>query len=133
MHVDGGARGNPGPAGIGVVVSDLDGNVLDRANAYIGESTNNEAEYRALLLGLDRALALGAQEVDVVNDSELIAHQVTGRYKVKKETLRLLHQQAKAALEGFRRWSIRPVRREQNELADELVNEAIDARASTAG
>jgi ribonuclease HI len=133
VHVDGGSRGNPGPAGIGVVVSDPEGNVLDRANAYIGESTNNEAEYRALLLGLDRALALGAREVDVINDSELIAHQVTGRYKVKKETLRLLHQQVRAALEGFRRWSIRPVRREQNELADELVNEAIDARGSTAG
>jgi ribonuclease HI len=133
VHVDGGARGNPGPAGIGVVVSDPEGNVLDRANAYIGESTNNEAEYRALLLGLDRALALGAREVEVVNDSELIAHQMTGRYKVKKETLRLLHQQARAAVEGFERWSIRPVRRERNEDADALVNEAIDARASTAG
>jgi ribonuclease HI len=133
VHVDGGARGNPGPAGIGVVVSDPEGNVLDRANAYIGESTNNEAEYRALLLGLDRALALGAREVEVVNDSELIAHQMTGRYKVKKETLRLLHQQAQAAVEGFERWSIRPVRRERNEDADALVNEAIDARASTAG
>jgi ribonuclease HI len=133
VHVDGGARGNPGPAGIGVVVSDPEGNVLDRANAYIGESTNNEAEYRALLLGLDRALALGAREIEVVNDSELIAHQVAGRYKVKKETLRMLHQQATAALEGFERWSIRPVRREHNEQADALVNEAIDARASTAG
>jgi ribonuclease HI len=133
VHVDGGARGNPGPAGVGVVISDPEGEVLDRANAYIGESTNNEAEYRALLLGLDRAHALGAREVDVVNDSELIAHQVNGRYKVKKETLRMLHQQAIAALEGFERWSIRPVRREHNELADQLVNEAIDARAATAG
>ena len=133
VHVDGGARGNPGPAGVGVVLTDPDGNVVDRANAYIGESTNNEAEYRALLLGLDRAHALGAREVDVINDSELIAHQVTGRYKVKKETLRLLHQQAKAALEGFERWSIRPVPRERNAEADALVNDAIDARDSTAG
>ena len=133
VHVDGGSRGNPGPAGVGVVITDPEGNVIDRANAYIGEATNNEAEYRALLLGLDRAHALGAREVDVVNDSELIAHQVTGRYKVKKETLRFLHQQARAALEGFERWSIRPVPRERNADADELVNDAIDAHASTAG
>jgi ribonuclease HI len=133
VHVDGGARGNPGPAGVGVVITDPEGTVIDRANAYIGESTNNEAEYRALLLGAERAHALGAREIDVVNDSELIAHQITGRYKVKKETLRLLHQQARAALEGFERWSIRPVPRERNEDADALVNEAIDARASTAG
>jgi ribonuclease HI len=112
-------------------VTDPEGNELARANAYIGESTNNEAEYRALLLGLERALALGASEVEVINDSELVAHQVTGRYKVKKETLRMLHQQALAALGGFERWTIRPVKREQNVLADELVNEAIDARAST--
>ena len=132
VHVDGGARGNPGPAGVGVVITDPEGNVIDRANAYIGESTNNEAEYRALLLGLDRAHALRAREVDVVNDSELIAHQITGRYKVKKETLRLLHQQARAALEGFERWSIRPVPRDRNADADALVNEAIDAGAATA-
>jgi ribonuclease HI len=133
VHVDGGARGNPGPAGVGVVITDPEGNVIDRANASIGESPNNEAEYRALLLGLDRAHALGAREIDVVNDSELIAHQITGRYKVKKETLRMLHQQARAALEGFVRWSIRPVPRERNEDADALVNKAIDARDSTAG
>jgi ribonuclease HI len=133
VSVDGGARGNPGPAGVGVVLADPDGNELGRANAYIGEATNNEAEYRALLLGLERALALGAREVDVVNDSELVAHQVNGRYKVKKETLRMLHQQALAALGAFDRWSIRPVRREDNTLADELVNDAIDARASTTG
>jgi ribonuclease HI len=115
------------------VITDPDGNVIDRANAYIGEATNNEAEYRALLLGLDRALSLGARVVEIVNDSELIAHQVTGRYKVKKETLRMLHQQALAALGAFERWSIRPVPRESNAEADTLVNEAIDARASTAG
>jgi ribonuclease HI len=133
LNVDGGARGNPGPAGVGVVIADPEGNELGRANAYIGEATNNEAEYRALLLGLERALALGAREVDVVNDSELVAHQVNGRYKVKKETLRMLHQQALAALGAFDRWSIRPVRREANTVADDLVNEAIDARASTTG
>jgi ribonuclease HI len=133
LHVDGGARGNPGPAGVGVVVTDEDGHELARANAYIGETTNNVAEYRALLLGLDRAQALSVGELEIVNDSELVARQLTGEYRVKKEDLRLLHDQAKRALEGFARWSIRSVPRAQNEVADSLVNEAIDARASTTG
>lgn len=133
VHVDGGARGNPGPAGVGVVVSDPDGIELDRANAYIGETTNNVAEYRALILGIERAAALGAHAVEIVNDSELVARQLTGQYKVKKEDLRLLHAQASQALGAFDRWTIRSVPREKNEVADELVNEAIDARAATAG
>jgi ribonuclease HI len=131
--VDGGARGNPGPAGVGVVLTDDSGAELDRANAYIGETTNNVAEYRAVLLGLDRARALGVRELEVVNDSELIARQLTGEYKVKNEQLRMLHTQARDALSGFERWSIRSVPRAKNEVADALVNEAIDARASTAG
>jgi ribonuclease HI len=133
VHVDGGARGNPGPAGIGVVIADPDGNELVRANDYIGDVTNNVAEYRALLLGLERASALGAKEVAVVNDSELVARQVEGEYKVKSADLRPLHAKATALLSGFGRWSIRSVPRAQNELADELVNEAIDARRSTVG
>ena len=133
LHVDGGARGNPGPAGVGVVVTDEDGHELARANAYIGETTNNVAEYRAVLLGLDQAQALGIGELEIVNDSELVARQLTGEYRVKKEELRLLHDQAKRALEGFERWSIRSVPRARNEVADSLVNEAIDARASTTG
>jgi ribonuclease HI len=133
VHVDGGARGNPGPAGVGVVLTDDAGNELDRANAYIGETTNNVAEYRALLLGLDRARALGVRDLEIVNDSELVARQLTGEYRVKKEDLRMLHAQAKQALEGFDRWSIRSVPRAKNEVADTLVNEAIDARASTTG
>jgi ribonuclease HI len=131
--VDGGARGNPGPAGVGVVLTDERGKEVDRANAYIGEATNNVAEYRAVLLGLDRAHALGARELEIVNDSELIARQLTGRYRVKKEDLRMLHAQATEALRGFERWSIRSVPREQNDVADALVNDAIDARAATAG
>jgi ribonuclease HI len=131
--VDGGARGNPGPAGVGVVLTDDAGAELDRANAYIGETTNNVAEYRALLLGLDRARALGVRDLEVVNDSELIAKQVTGEYKVKNEQLRMLHTQARDALSGFEQWSIRSVPRAKNEVADALVNDAIDARASTAG
>jgi ribonuclease HI len=133
LYVDGGARGNPGPAGVGVVLTDDAGNELDRANAYIGETTNNVAEYRALLLGLDRAGALGVHDLEIVNDSELVAKQLTGEYRVKKEDLRMLHAQAKQALGGFDRWSIRSVPRAKNEVADALVNEAIDARATTAG
>jgi ribonuclease HI len=133
VHVDGGARGNPGPAGVGVVVTDDAGNELDRANAYIGETTNNVAEYRAVLLGLDRARGLGVRDLEIVNDSELVARQLTGEYRVKKEDLRMLHAQAKQALGEFDRWSIRSVPRAENEVADALVNEAIDAHAATAG
>jgi ribonuclease HI len=115
------------------VLTDPAGAELDRANAYIGETTNNVAEYRAVLLGLDRARAIGVDELEIVNDSELIARQLTGEYRVKKEDLRMLHAQAKQALAGFGRWSIRSVPREKNAVADALVNDAIDARSSTAG
>jgi ribonuclease HI len=131
--VDGGARGNPGPSGIGVVITDEQGRELARANDYIGVATNNVAEYRALLLGLERARALGAREVALVNDSQLVARQLTGEYRVKKPDLRPLHERALAALSEFDRWTVRSVPREQNEIADELVNEAIDARAATVG
>jgi ribonuclease HI len=83
VHVDGGSRGNPGPAAAAAVLSTPDGEVVDEAAVTLGRTTNNVAEYRGLLLGLERAVALGATEVEVVNDSELIAHQVNGRYKVK--------------------------------------------------
>ena len=105
--------------------------MVARANDYIGEATNNAAEYRALLLGLERARELGAREIEVVNDSQLVARQVTGEYRVKKDDLRPLHAQALASLGKFDRWTIRSVPREQNEHADELVNDAIDARAAT--
>jgi ribonuclease HI len=126
VHVDGGARGNPGPAAAAALISSPDGEVLDEAAETIGRATNNVAEYRGLLLGLERARALGATEVDVVNDSELIAHQVTGRYKVKHPDMKPLHAQALAALGGFERWSIRPVPRAENADADALVNQALD-------
>jgi ribonuclease HI len=127
IHVDGGARGNPGPAAIGAVVSTPDGDVLDEASERIGETTNNVAEYRALLLGLERARALGATEVEVINDSELVARQLQGAYKVKHAGLRPLYDQAMEALERFERWSVRSVPREQNAHADRLVNAALDA------
>ena len=133
VHVDGGARGNPGPAAIAAVITDADGNELARANDYIGIATNNVAEYRALMLGLERARAFGAHSVKVVNDSQLVARQLSGEYKVKSAGLRDLHAQARAALEGFERWSIESVPRERNEDADLLVNEALDAGARTVG
>jgi ribonuclease HI len=126
VHVDGGARGNPGPAAAASVVSAPGGEVLDEASELLGTATNNVAEYRALLLGLARARALGASEVEVVNDSELIAKQVKGIYKVKHEAMRPLCQQALAALREFDSWSIRSVPRAQNADADALVNAALD-------
>ena len=126
VHVDGGARGNPGPAAAAAVVSAPDGRVLDEAAVTLGHATNNVAEYRGLLLGLERAQALGATEVEVINDSELIAKQVGGEYKVKHADLVPLHARARAGLEAFERWSIRSVPRAQNAAADALVNRALD-------
>jgi ribonuclease HI len=129
VHVDGGARGNPGPAAAGAVVSSPEGDVLDEAAEAIGVATNNVAEYRGLLLGLQRARELGASEVEVVNDSELIAKQVNGVYKVKHPDMKPLHAAALQALDAFDRWSIRSVPRAQNAAADALVNQALDARS----
>jgi ribonuclease HI len=131
VHVDGGARGNPGPAAAACVVSDPAGEVLDEQARLLGEATNNVAEYRALLLGLARAKQLGASEVEVIGDSELIAKQVQGVYKVKHPAMRPLHLQAMQALRGFERWSIRTVPRAQNAEADALVNAALDQGAAS--
>jgi ribonuclease HI len=127
VHVDGGARGNPGPAAAAAVVRSPDGDVLDEASEFLGVATNNVAEYRGLLLGLARARALGADEVEVVNDSELVAKQVNGAYKVKHAAMRPLYAEAMQALRDFERWSIRSVPRAQNADADALVNQALDA------
>lgn len=127
MNVDGGARGNPGPAAVGAVVTDPQGAVLAERGDYIGDATNNVAEYRAVLLGLELAREVGANEVEVINDSELVARQIGGQYKVKHAGLKPLFLETMAALREFDRWSVRNVRREQNERADELVNEALDA------
>ena len=127
VHVDGGARGNPGPAAIGVVVSSPDGEVLEEVAEPIGIATNNVAEYRALLRGLERARALGAREIEIVNDSELVARQVSGAYKVRHPAMKPLYAKAMAALSEFDRWRIRSVPRAENARADELVNEALDA------
>lgn len=129
VNVDGGARGNPGPAAIGVVVSEPDGTVIDEFAERIGVATNNVAEYRAVLKGIERAQALGAGEVELIGDSELVARQLTGAYKVKHPSMKPLHAEALAALSGFDRWRIRTVPRAQNARADALVNAALDAAA----
>jgi ribonuclease HI len=129
VNVDGGARGNPGPAAIGAIVRDGAGAVLAERGERIGRATNNVAEYRALLLGIELAAELGASELELVGDSELIVRQVKGEYKVKDSAMRELHAEVKKALSGFEGWSIRHVRREQNSEADRLVNEALDGGA----
>ena len=129
VHVDGGARGNPGPAAVAAVATAPGGSVLGERSAYIGEATNNVAEYRAVLLGLELARSLGARSLEVVNDSELVARQIGGQYRVKQEHLKPLYGEVMDALRGFHGWQVRSVRREHNVRADELVNEALDARS----
>jgi ribonuclease HI len=127
VHVDGGARGNPGPAAVAAVVSSPDGELIEERGEAIGEATNNVAEYRALLLGIEMAAELGASEVELVGDSELIVRQVRGDYRVKDATLRQLNLRVRRLLTDFDRWSIRHVRREENAAADALVNRTLDA------
>ena len=127
VHVDGGSRGNPGPAAAAAVLSTADGDVVGEAMETIGVATNNVAEYRALLLGLRKARELGATEVDVVNDSELVAKQVNGQYKVKHADMKPLFAEAMGELRQFGAWTIRSVPRAQNADADALVNQALDA------
>ncbi|HSK49950.1 MAG TPA: ribonuclease HI family protein [Solirubrobacterales bacterium] len=126
VNVDGGARGNPGPAAIAAVVRDAEGEVLAERGERIGRATNNVAEYRALLLGIELARGLGAEEVELIGDSELIVRQVEGRYKVKHADMRELHAEVKRALAPFERWWIRHVKRAENADADALVNQALD-------
>ena len=127
VNVDGGARGNPGPAAIAAVISTPEGELLEQHGERIGHATNNVAEYRALLLGLERARSRGARDVELVCDSELVVRQVQGEYKVKDEVLHRLHRQVIRALAELDSWSIRHVPREQNAAADDLVNSALDA------
>ena len=123
VHVDGGARGNPGPAAAAAVVFHARRRgPSTRPHEVLGVATNNVAEYRGLLLGLRASAALGANEVEVVNDSELVAKQVNGEYKVEHPDMKPLHAQALAALAAFDRWSVRSVPRAQNADADALVN-----------
>ena len=126
VHVDGGSRGNPGPAAVAAVATGAGGEVLKENAEYIGEATNNVAEYRAVQLGLRLARELSADVVEIVNDSELVARQISGQYKVKNAGLKPLYLETMQALREFPAWSIRNVRREHNERADELLNLELD-------
>ena len=129
LSTDGGSRGNPGPAAFGYVLEAEDGTVLDARGEAIGVATNNVAEYRGLLAGLEAAIERGVEEVEVVSDSELLVKQMRGEYKVKNETLRELVDDAEWLARRLRRVTYTAVRREHNELADRLVNEALDSVA----
>jgi probable phosphoglycerate mutase len=130
LSTDGGARGNPGPAAFGYVLEAEDGTVLDARGEAIGVATNNVAEYRALLAGLERAAQFGVTDLEVVSDSELLVKQMRGEYRVKNEALRELSLTAADLARRVGRVTYRAVRREHNELADRLVNEALDGSAA---
>ena len=129
LFTDGGARGNPGPAAFGYVLEDEDGAVVAAHGEAIGHATNNVAEYRGLIAGLSKALELGVSELDVISDSELVVKQMRGEYKVKNEALRELSHEAASLARRLGRVSYSAVRRAHNELADRLVNEALDSVA----
>jgi ribonuclease HI len=126
LHTDGASRGNPGDAGIGVVITDPEGNILSEIADYIGVATNNVAEYTALVRGLHEAVRLGATEVVIATDSELMARQISGVYKVKSANLKPVFEEAITLLRAFANVSISHVMREFNKRADELANEGID-------
>jgi ribonuclease HI len=126
LSTDGGARGNPGPAAYGYVLEAEDGTVLDARGETIGIATNNVAEYRALIAGLEKAVELGVDELEAVSDSELLVKQMQGEYRVKNEALRELNDEANFLERKLGRVRYKAVRREHNELADKLVNEALD-------
>ncbi len=126
VYSDGAARGNPGPAGAGVRIEDARGKRVSEAARYLGEATNNVAEYRALILGLELARELGASEVELRADSELVIRQMTGEYRVRNVRLQELHRQAQALEQAFRSVGYVHIRREQNRAADRLANLAID-------
>jgi ribonuclease HI len=126
LYTDGGARGNPGPAAYGFVLETDDGTVLDARGEPIGVATNNVAEYRALVAGLERAVEAGVRELEVVSDSELLVKQMRGEYRVKNRALQELFLQASRLARELERVTYTAVRREANELADSLVNDALD-------
>jgi len=126
VYTDGGARGNPGPAAIGVSIQRPNGDEVDAISEAIGETTNNVAEYTAVICGLKRAAELGGRLVTVRSDSMLLVEQLNGRYKVKAPHLRVLHADAQASARAFDRCTFVHVRRERNARADELVNQALD-------
>jgi ribonuclease HI len=130
LSTDGGSRGNPGPAAYAYVLEADDGTVLAAHGEAIGVATNNVAEYRALVAGLEKALEVGVSKLEVISDSELMVKQMRGEYRIKNEALRDLSLQASQLARGLGSVSYNAVRREHNKLADKLVNEALDAEAT---
>jgi len=126
LHCDGAARGNPGPAGVGVHVADEDGKTVAEIAEGIGEATNNVAEYTAAIRGLERARELGATEVRLRSDSKLLVEQMAGRWKIKNKNLMRLHREVRVLAEGFERVTYEHVPRERNVEADRLANEGVD-------
>jgi len=126
LFTDGGARGNPGPAGIGAVILDEEGKMIAEISEYIGETTNNQAEYKALIAGLAKAKELGAEELEVFLDSELVVKQLNREYRVKDKDLASLFLQVYNISLGFKKIIFKHIYREKNELADKLVNQALD-------
>jgi ribonuclease HI len=133
VYTDGAARGNPGPAGAGVYIEDECGESVDEVSRYLGETTNNVAEYCALLVGLERAGTLGANVVEIRSDSELMIRQMTGKYRVRDPRLQTLHRQARALERSFKQVDYLHVRREKNREADRLANRAIDVERGWEG
>ena len=128
LYTDGAARGNPGPAGAGAVIVNPAGHIMAKLGKFLGESTNNVAEYTGLILGLKRARAMGIKELDVFSDSELLVKQLAGDYAVKADHLKPLHDEAKSLLGSFSEVHVAHVPREENQAADEMSNRAIDER-----
>ncbi|MBI3540583.1 MAG: ribonuclease HI family protein [Deltaproteobacteria bacterium] len=128
LYTDGAARGNPGPASAGAFICTPAGDMVAEISEYLGETTNNVAEYQALLAGLKRLIELGADEVEIRADSELMVRQMEGRYRVKHPNLKPLYQEALTLLKKIPRYSIKHVRREENKEADRLANRALDER-----
>jgi ribonuclease HI len=128
LFTDGAARGNPGPAGAGAVIVSPEGHIVAKVGKYLGETTNNVAEYTGLILGLKRAKAMGLRELEVLADSELLVKQLAGEYQVKADHLRPLHDEAQALIKGFEVIEVRHIPREENAAADEMSNRAIDLR-----
>ncbi len=128
IHTDGASRGNPGEAGAGIVIADDRGVTIKEIKQYLGMATNNVAEYRAVIVALERAFALGAESVIIHMDSELVARQIMGDYKVREAHLKPLHRQVLDLLKNFSNHRVRYVPREQNRRADQLANEAIDQK-----
>jgi len=131
IYVDGASRGNPGPAGVGIALEDDKGITKAKVSRYIGETTNNQAEYKALIMGLEEAVKLKAEHVNIRTDSKLLVEQIQGNYKVRNANLRVLFRQVKQLLAGFKSFTIARIPRQQNMIADALANKALDKLKQT--